>query len=127
MGRRDPRLKNGLPRGGLGWAGWVAALGSLAAALLLRADVAIGATLLALPVCVWCMLGLRRDAAAGEVVDPDTSDSFLCSRPESDRPCRRRHSRPGIALRRSGWSVAVTSGAARPRSGSSSGIGRPWT
>jgi hypothetical protein len=72
--RRGPRLKNGLPRGGLGWIGWVPALASLAVALLVRVDVALGATLLALPVCVWCMVGLRRDAAAGEVMDHYVDD-----------------------------------------------------
>jgi hypothetical protein len=34
-----------------------------------RADVALWASLLAVPVCVWCALGLRKDDAAGEVSD----------------------------------------------------------
>src|SRR5262245_20309095 len=75
--RRGPRLKNYLPRGGLGWIGWIPALGSLAAALLVRVDVALGTTLLAFPVCVWCMLGLRRDAAAGEIEDQYVDDESV--------------------------------------------------
>jgi hypothetical protein len=63
------RFKRGLPRGGLGHVGWLPALGSLAAAFFLRADLASLAGLLAVPLCVWCALGLRKDDEAGEISD----------------------------------------------------------
>lgn len=78
MGRRQGlRFKNGLPRGGLGWIGYLPALGSLAAALFLQADIAVGVTVLVLPICVWCMLGLRSDAAEGEVEDHYVDDDSV--------------------------------------------------
>jgi hypothetical protein len=67
--RRGPRLRKGLPRGGLGWLGWLPALGALACAVLTRADVATLVSFLAVPVCVWCALGLRKDDQAGEICD----------------------------------------------------------
>jgi hypothetical protein len=67
--KRGPRLQHGLPRGGLGRLGWLPSLGSVAAACFLRADLAVVACLLAVPCCVWCALGLRKDDAAGEVSD----------------------------------------------------------
>src|SRR5262249_6453058 len=78
MGRkRGPRFKYGLPRGGLGRLGWLPSLGSLAAAWFLRVDLAVGACLLAVPVCVWCALGLRKDDAAGEVSDQYVDEESL--------------------------------------------------
>jgi hypothetical protein len=67
--KHGPRLKHGLPRGGVGRLGWVAALGSLALACFVRADVASIVGVLAFPVSVWCALGLRADDASGEVSD----------------------------------------------------------
>jgi hypothetical protein len=67
--RRGLRLQRGLPRGGLGRVGWVPCLGALAAAFLVRADVAAVVGALAFPLCVWCALGLRQDDWAGEVHD----------------------------------------------------------
>jgi hypothetical protein len=49
----------------------------LAAASLLRADLALGACLAAVPVCVWCALGLRKDDAAGEVSDHYVDEESL--------------------------------------------------
>jgi hypothetical protein len=72
--RRGPRFKNGLPRGGLGRVGWVPCLGSFAAAWFVRADLALWVGLLAVPVCIWCALGLRKDDAAGEVPDHYVDD-----------------------------------------------------
>lgn len=67
--KRGPRFRKGLPRGGLGRLGWIPSLGSLAVAWFVRPDLATLAGLLAVPVCVWCGLGLRADEAAGEVSD----------------------------------------------------------
>ena len=67
--RRGPRIKNRLPRGGLGWLGWIPALGSFAAAWFARTDVPILVCALAIPLCVWCALGLRKDDSAGESSD----------------------------------------------------------
>jgi hypothetical protein len=75
--KRGPRLKRGLPRGGLGRLGWLPALGSVAAALLLRADLAVLACLLAVPVCAWCAAGLRKDDSAGEVEDHYVDEESL--------------------------------------------------
>jgi hypothetical protein len=70
MGRRRGwRLDHGLPRGGLGRIGWLPSLGSLAAAFLAPADFAALAGLLAVALCVWCALGLRKDDQADEVSD----------------------------------------------------------
>ena len=78
MGRkRGLRFKNGIPRGGLGRLGWIPSLGSLAAACFVRADLAFWVGLLALPVCVWCALGLRADDTAGEVSDHYVDDESL--------------------------------------------------
>ncbi len=67
--RRGLRVRKGLPRGGLGRVGWLPCLAALATAFLVRADVAAVVGALALPLCVWCALGLRRDDQAGEVSD----------------------------------------------------------
>jgi hypothetical protein len=67
--RRGPRLRKGLPRGGLGWLGWLPALTALGCACLTRADVATVVSFLVVPVCVWCALGLRRDDQMGEISD----------------------------------------------------------
>jgi hypothetical protein len=77
MGRGEARGSRTAFRGAAsaGSAGFRA--GFLAAALFVRADVAVAATLLALPVCIWCMLGLRRDAAAGEVMDHYVDDESV--------------------------------------------------
>jgi hypothetical protein len=78
MGRkRSLRFRKGLPRGGLGRLGWVPALGSLAAAWFLRADMATFMGLLTVPVCIWCALGLRADDTAGEVSDYYVDDESL--------------------------------------------------
>jgi hypothetical protein len=76
-GRRGLRFEHGLPRGGLGRLGWAAALGSFAAAWFVPADWAVGAGLLAVPVCVWCALGLRADDAAGEGSDHYVDEESL--------------------------------------------------
>src|SRR5262245_30409105 len=75
--KRRLRLKHGLPRGGLGQAGWLPSLGSFAAAYFLRADVASFVGLLAIPICVWCAVGLRADEAAGEGSDHYVNDESL--------------------------------------------------
>lgn len=67
--RRGLRVRKGLPRGGLGRVGWLPCLGALATAFLVRADVASLVGVLALPLCVWCALGLRKDDRVGEVSD----------------------------------------------------------
>jgi hypothetical protein len=67
--RRGPRLKKGLPRGGLGLLGFLPALGSVALSLLARADLAVPGCLPAVALTAWCALGLRKDDAAGEVSD----------------------------------------------------------
>jgi hypothetical protein len=67
--KRGPRLKKGLPRGGLGLIGFVPALLSLGLALFVRADVAALVCVLLVGACVWCALGLRKDDASGEVAD----------------------------------------------------------
>ena len=78
MGRkRGLRFRKGLPRGGLGQLGWIPALGSLAAAWFVRADMATFTGLLAVPVCIWCALGLRADDTAGEVSDYYVDDESL--------------------------------------------------
>src|SRR5262245_24767545 len=102
MGRkRGLRLKQGLPRGGLGRLGWIPSLGSFAAACLVRADLAALVGLLAAPVCVWCALGLRADEAAGEVSDHYVDDESLDWKDllsgNFEHPVRR-HSNAMIAL-----------------------------
>lgn len=78
MGRRQGvRFRNGLPRGGLGYLGWIPGLGSFAVAWLVRADIAIPACLLVVPVCVWCALGLRKDDSAGELSDHYVDDESI--------------------------------------------------
>ena len=78
MGRkRGPRFKRGLPRGGLGLLGWLPSLASFAAAWFLRADLAVMAGLLAVPFCVWCALGLRKDDSTGEVADHYVDEESL--------------------------------------------------
>ena len=75
--RRGIRIKKGLPRGGLGHAGSLVGLASLAVALFVRADVAVTVCVLLLPVCIWCGLGLRKDASAGEISDEWIDDESL--------------------------------------------------
>jgi hypothetical protein len=75
--RRGPRLESGLPRGGLGKCGWLPSLGSFAVAWLAPAAPAAVACWLAVPLCVWCALGLRRDGLAGEVLDHYVDDESL--------------------------------------------------
>ena len=71
------RLDNGLPRGGLGRLGWIPSLAAFAAAWFVRPDLAAFVGLLAVPVCLWCALGLRADEAAGEVSDHYVDDESL--------------------------------------------------
>jgi hypothetical protein len=87
-------LRKGLPRGGLGQVGWIVALGALAVAWIVRADVALLVGLLALLLCVWCALGLRKDDQAGEVSDFYVDDESVSWREllagNWEHPVRRR-------------------------------------
>jgi hypothetical protein len=78
MGRkRGLRVRHGLPRGGLGQLGWAPLIGALAATWFAHAELAAAVSVLAVPLCVWCALGLRADDAAGEAADHYVDDESL--------------------------------------------------
>jgi hypothetical protein len=90
--------------------GWLPALGSLAAAFLAPADLAAVAGLLAVPLCVWCALGLRKDDQAGEAsdyyVDDESWDWKEALSGNFAHPVRR-HSNGMIVLAALGCTIAV--------------------
>ncbi len=71
--KRGPRFKSGLPRGGLGFAGFLAPLAALLCLVCARTPWAIAVPLASVLICGWCAAGLRRDDAAGEVADRYTT------------------------------------------------------
>jgi hypothetical protein len=64
-----PRLERGLPRGGLGYLGFLIGVAALIAAAWLDGPAAILAAGLAAPLCLWMGLGLRSDSRHGEAID----------------------------------------------------------
>ncbi len=111
MGKRcGLRFVNGLPRGGLGHLGIVPAVGSVVLSLFVRAELAVLLCLAALPICIWSALGLRRDDAAGEVLDHyEDGHSYSLSGllfGELEHPVRRR-SNGIIALAVLGLGIAA--------------------
>jgi hypothetical protein len=67
--KRGPRFKSWLPRGGLGFAGFLAPVAPVLCLVLASPKLAIGVALAGVLVCGWCAAGLRRDDAAGEIAD----------------------------------------------------------
>jgi hypothetical protein len=67
--KRGPRFKAWLPRGGLGFAGFLGPTAVLLCSVWADARLAIGVAVANLFLCGWCAVGLRRDDAAGEVAD----------------------------------------------------------
>jgi hypothetical protein len=67
--KHGPRFEAGLPRGGLGFAGFLAPCPALLCAVWANTILAFGVAVACLLVSVWCAIGLRRDDAAGEVTD----------------------------------------------------------
>ncbi len=67
--RRGLRFKHWLPRGGLGFAGFLGPLAVVLCAVFAPPRVAIVVALANLPFCGWCAVGLRRDDDAGEIAD----------------------------------------------------------
>jgi hypothetical protein len=67
--KRGPRFKSWLPRGGLGFAGFLAPVAVVLCLVLTSTALAIGVAVAGVLVCGWCAAGLRRDDAAGELAD----------------------------------------------------------
>lgn len=68
-GKRWPRIRKWLPRGGLGLIGYGISAGAFVCALLIQAWIALLVAGFSLPLCIWCAVGLRRDEAAEEIAD----------------------------------------------------------
>lgn len=71
-GGSGPRLRRGLPRGGIGYLGVALGIGAVAVALRGRHPWPIVASFIAAPLCSWFGLGLRADGDDGEVTEQVT-------------------------------------------------------
>jgi hypothetical protein len=63
------RISHGLPRGGLGYAGLASTLGAFVTAATTPPWIALLTTAVAVPLAIWCGLGLRRDSDDDEAYD----------------------------------------------------------
>lgn len=66
---RWPRIKGGLPQGGLGLIGYGLSAIAFLCAVWIEAGMAVLIAVCSLVVCIWCAGGLWRDEAAGEIAD----------------------------------------------------------
>lgn len=63
------RISDGLPRGGLGYAGLLSTLVALLLGVLTDPGTAVLITALLAPLSIWCGIGLRRDSDNDEAYD----------------------------------------------------------
>jgi hypothetical protein len=70
-----PRLRHGLPRGGVGYLGIPVGIAAVIGAWRFDGSYTLATATIAAPLCLWLGLGLRADGQCGEAADEVVSES----------------------------------------------------